>query len=111
MEQSQDGCSSKEVLVGEVCQSPTGDCLRCNQHPDPVTTLLPRHRYTAVGAVQHFEEALEFHLLTGAADENTPSRAVCLIDVVDFGGNVVFPQCTYFGSTLRTDNDAIPVRT
>jgi hypothetical protein len=32
---------SKEVLIGEVCQAPTGHRLRCNNHPDFVDPLLP----------------------------------------------------------------------
>jgi len=91
---------SKEVLVDEVCQAPTTNCLRCDHHPDLVDTLLPGQRHVAVDPAQQFVKVLEFDLFTGATNEDTPSRTADFIDVVDLEGNVVFPQSPYFGSIL-----------
>src|ERR1019366_5149710 len=104
---SQDRCGLKEVFEGEVCQAPTGNRLRCNNHPDLVDTLLPRQRHVAVDPDQQFVKVLEFDLFTGATNEDAPSRTAGFIDVVDLEGNIVFPQCTYFGPILRTEDDAM----
>ncbi len=72
-----------------------------------MTTFFPRQRDFAVGPVQEFVKTLESNLFTRATDENAPSRMVNSIEVVDLEGNIVFPQCTYFGSTLRAEDDVM----
>jgi hypothetical protein len=53
-------------------------------------------------------KVLEFDLFTGATNEDAPSRTAGFIDVVDLEGNIVFdPQSAYFGSILRTEDDAM----
>jgi hypothetical protein len=107
VELNQGWLGSKELLRREVGQTPTGNCLWCDDHPDIVDALLPGRRHTAVNLLEQFGKALEFDLCTCATNEDAPSGATGFVDVIDLEGSIVFPHFSDLGSVLRTEDDAM----
>src|ERR1035437_10898631 len=98
---------SKEFFKDNVCQAPSGNRFWCDHHPDFVDVLLPGQRHVAIDPPHQLGTAVHFDLFGSATNEDAPSRATGVVDVIDLEGDTVVPQTAHFGPILRAEHDVL----